>query len=315
MPDNETNCFAIRRFSPFQGCLQVIEACDAQASSNNGIDWCVQVKVQTPLDPWGNMDVSQPDHQIILFGFWSQEGGFHRVPLPPQISSRQIEIAAQPIIDVLLDFTRYVPFALRDHCELWLLDEKESKPLVLIAACSDPERLLNIRRPEWQPTQLSDHTFTRTWHKDKRDDPTYAAREALAYQVKQTAGQNPKAQWFERQTNGSGKGIAGININEDGLQRSLSKDDFPELLIREVWPNDEAQHLINDYLEWQAHLLLTLPTLSKLTRKRIEQLAFKQPFKVESQHKLYPDVIDHERLKAVLIEAQMRQSNPDAGGC
>lgn len=97
-------------------------------------------------------------------------------------------------------------------------------------------------------------------------------------------------------------------------QRILTKDEFPELLIRDEWPNDEDQKLINDYIEWQAPFLLTLPTLNVMTRKRLEQLAFKQSYKVEGQYKLYPEVIDKARLKAVLIEAQMRRSNPDAGG-
>jgi len=313
MSGTETNCFAIRRLSPFQGCLQVIEAQDAQASSSNGIDWRIQVRAQTPLDQWGSMDGSRPDHQIILFGFWSSEGGFHRVPLPPLISSRQVEIAAQPIIDVLLDLTRHVPFPQRDHCELWLLDEKELKPLVLIAASRDPEQLPNIRRPEWQPSLLTDHSFTSNWSKGQPDDPAYAAREALANLVNHRSGQNPKAQWFERQTDGSGKGLGGISLDASYRQRILSKDEFPELLIREDWPDEEAQQLINDYIEWQAPFLLTLPTLRKLTRKRIEQLAFKQAFKVEGQHKLWPEILDEERLKAILIEVQMRRSNPNAG--
>lgn len=313
MPGTQTRCFAIRRLSPFQGCLQVIEARDAQTSSSNGIDWRIQVRVQTPLDQWAGMDGSQANHQVILFGFWSSEGGFHRVPLPPLISSRQVEIAARPIIDVLLDQTRNVPFAQQDDCELWLLDEKERKPLVLITASSDPQHLPNIRHPEWQPTLRTDHSFTRTQSKGMEDDPAHATRGSLVDLVCQASGQNSQAQWFERQADGSGKAIAGICIDDKLNGRTLLKEEFPELLIREDWQNKEAQQLINDYIEWQAPFLLTLPTLSTLTRKRIEQLAFKQAFKVEGQYKLYPEVIDKERLKAVLIEAQMRRSNPHAG--
>ncbi len=307
MSDNKTNYFAIRRLSPFQGCLQVIEACDAQTSSSNGIDWRIQVKTQMSLDQWDNTDGSHPDQQIILFGFWSEEGGFHRVPLPQQVSSHQIEIAAQPIIDVLLSLTRCTPFTQCDNYELWLLDAKESKPLVLISANSDAEQLPNIQQLEWQPTLLTDHSFTSSKNNSTHNAPAHAAREALTNLVNQRAGQAPRAQWFERHADGSGKGIGGIHNDTAIQQRTLSKNEFPELLIHEDWPDKEAQDLINDYIEWQAPFLLCLPTLSKLTRKRIEQLAFKQPSKVESQHKLYPEVIDLERLKAVLIEAQMRR--------
>ena len=313
MPGTQTRCFAVRRLSPFQGCLQVIETNQAQTSSSNGIDWRIQVRIQTPATQWASMDGSQANHQVILFGFWSSEGGFHRVPLPPQMSSRQIEIAAQPIIDVLLNQTRNVPFSQQDDCELWLLDEQQHKPLVLIASSSKPTQLPNIRQPDWQPTVLSDHSFTRNNDAERNKDTAYTARQALIDLIKQATGQNPKAQWFQRQTDGSGKGIAGIQLDEDLTHRTLPKNEFPELLIREIWPSDEAQELVQDYIQWQAPFLLTLPTLDTLTRKRIEQQAFKQSFKVEGQYKLYPEIIDTERLKAVLVEAQMRRSNPNAG--
>jgi len=311
MSGNDTNCFAIRRLSPFQGSLQVIEAQHAQASTSNGLDWRVQVRLPTP--PGLDSDSSTNTEQIILFGFWSSEGGFHRVPLPPMLSSHQIEVAAQPVMDVLLELSHRVPFRQHDNCELWLLDEREQRPLVLIAAASDPQRLPHIRRPEWQPTLLTDHSFTRSWCKTSQDDPAWAAREAIAQLIKHTAGQNPQAHWVQRQADGTGRGLVGINLAEGLISQLRPAGDFPELLIRENWQTEDEQRLINDYIEWQAPFLLTLPTLSDLTRKRIEQLAFKQAFKVEGQHKLYPKVIDEERLKAVLIEAQMRRSNPEAG--
>lgn len=313
MSGTETRCFAIRRLSPFQGCLQVIEAKDAQASSSNGIDWRIQVRCQTPVEQWGSMDGSRPDHQIILFGFWSSEGGFHRVPLPPIVSSRQIEVAAQPIIDVLLERTGSVPFKQLDNCELWLLDEKRQSPLALIAACSEPQQLPVIRCPEWQATLLTDHSFTRTDITNNSVQSGHAARDELNQLVKRAAGQNPKAQWFLRDDTGKGTGFDGINIDSSSRTRCLQNTDFPELLLREEWPEAAAQQLVNDYIAWQAPFLLTLPHLHTLTRKRLEQLAFQQPFKVEGQYKLWPDIIDKEKLRATLVEAQMRRSNPDAG--
>lgn len=313
MSANKTRCFAIRRLSPFQGYLQVIEAGDGQASSSNGIDWRVQVRIQPPLEQWADMDRSGPRQQIILFGFWSSEGGFHRVPLPPMISSEQIELAARPILDELLCTTCNVPFPQIDRCELWMLDKAELSPLVLIAACRDPRQLPNIRKPEWQSTLLSDHSFTPTWIKDKAAQAGYTARDELNKLIRETAGQNPRAQWFWRQDDGSGKGIEGIHIDADMKNRTLAKEDFPELLLKTDWPDEPSQQLVNAYLEWQAPFLLTLPNLQAITRKRLEQQAFKQVFKVEGQHKLWPEVVDREKLKAVLIEAQMRRSNPSAG--
>ena len=301
MSNNKTNCFAIRRLSPFKGCTQVIEAGEAQAISSNGLDWRIQVRVH-----------EQSSHAI-LFGFWSEEGGFHRVPLDPMLDSHQVEVAAQPIIDVLLELTRRVPFAQQDHCELWLLDAEDSMPLVLIAASREPDHLPAIRHPEWQPTLLTDHSFTRRNHSDSDNTPAYASRDTLASLIKQRVGQNPVAQWFERHADGQAKAIDGINVNADIRNRTLPKEAFPPLLIREDWPDTTAQELINDYIEWQAPYLLTLPTLNDFQRKQLEQLAFRQCFKVEDQHKLWPKVIDEQRLKAILIEVKMRRSHPEAG--
>lgn len=312
MSTMETRCYAIRRLSPFQGFTQIIEAGGGQASSNNGIDWRIQVHIQTSHSPEDSLDGSQADQQLILFGFWSSEGGFHRVPLPPMVSSREIEVAAQPIIDELLSTTRSVPFKHIDICELWLLDEKDNSPLVLIATNGNPEQLPTVRRPEWQSTALTDDSFTRTWSKDK-NTPQHTARDELNALIMKTAGLNPAAQWFLRGEDGSGKAIDGVNINDNLTGRQLSKDDFPELLLKENWPEENSQQLVNAYFEWQAPFLLTLPHLNSIKRKRLEQLAFKQVFKVEGQYKLWPEIIDKEKLKAVLIEAQMRRSNPEAG--
>lgn len=313
MSEKQLSYFAVRRLSPFQGTSQVIEAGNGQATSNNGIDWRIQVCLHTPLNQKGSLDGSHPDQQIILFGFWSSEGGFHRVPLPPMVSSRQIEVAAQAILDELLAITRNVPFKQVDCCELWLLDEYDLSPLALIASSSNPENLPHLRRLEWQATQLSDHSFTRTWSKTTNDEPGHAARDKLNALINKSAGQNPQAQWFLRSEDGKGAGIEGINLNDKFKNRCLEKDDFPELLLKNHWQDKTAQELIDDYVGWQAPFLLTLSDLNVMTRKRLEQLAFRQPFKVEGQHKLWPEVIDKDKLKAVLIEAQMRRSNPDAG--
>ena len=313
MPGNETRSFAIRRLSPFQGSLQIIEAGDGQASSSNGLDWRIQVRIQTSHEQGDSLDGPLPDHQTILFGFWSSEGGFHRVPLPPMISSRQIEVAAQPIIDDLLATASRVPFKQIDHCELWLLDKNNLLPLVLISACCDNTELPTIHRLEWQPTLQSDHSFTRTWSKSEEVISVHEPRDELNKIIRDAAGQNPKAQWFLRDHNGNGKGIAGINIDADIQTRQLRNSEFPELLLKNDWQDANIQQLVNDYLDWQAPFLLTLAELNPLTRERLEQLAFRQVFKVEGQHKLWPEVIDEARLRAALIEAQMRRSNPEAG--
>ncbi|MDH5445388.1 MAG: hypothetical protein OEY52_07510 [Gammaproteobacteria bacterium] len=313
MSESATKCYAFRRLSPFQGFLQVIETANGQASSSNGINWRIQVRYPASPELAEYNDYFDIEQQTILVGFWSSEGGFHRVPQPPMVNAHDIEILAQPIIDELLVTTHKVPFEQIDTCELWLLDEKDYSPLVLIASCSQPEHLPDIQNLTWESTLVNDHSFTRSWSisPNKTSDPSI--RNKLNDQINNRSGSKPIAQWFIREKHGNGQSIGGINIPENITGRSLDKADFPELLLTEYWDSEPALELIKDYLEWQAPFLLTLPHLSPVIRKRLEVAAFKQVFKVESQHKLWPEVIDKEKLKAVLIEAQMRRSNPEAG--
>lgn len=311
MTGKETRCFSIRCLSPFQGCLQVIEACNAQACSQNGIDWRIQVRTPISQDQQTPLNKPKADHQVTLFGFWSLEGGFHRTPLPPLVCSHQIEYAAHPIIDVLLNLTLHVPFTQDDCYELWLLDKEELKPLALIASCRDPEQLPNIHNLEWPSNQLISHSMTHS--KDTDNNLSQEACEILAHQINQRAGQPLRAQWFKRHSDNSGKGFGGIHIDSDIIQRILPSEAFPELLIRQDWLKDKEQNQVSDYIKWLAPYLLTLPTLKYDTRKYIEQLAFEQPGKVKNRHKLYPEVINQGRLQEILTEEEINQDKPGTG--
>ena len=95
--------------------------------------------------------------------------------------------------------------------------------------------------------------------------------------------------------------------------RKLARDDFPELLIREAWPDEENQALVADYIAWQAPQLLTLHRLAEDTRRRLEKLATKSAIAVSKLHKLYPDCVDPALIKSALVEARLRQADDRTG--
>ena len=117
-----------------------------------------------------------------------------------------------------------------------------------------------------------------------------------------------RAQWFERDEGSRGMGITGVNLQRDLQRRVLSPELFPELLLREKWENDEAQLLVNDYLDWLSPALLTLPDISNEWRDRLEKAAYRQPLKVDELYHLYPKIINTKLMNQALVEAAIRKS-------
>jgi len=230
------------------------------------------------------------------------------------VNAKQINTSVKALLEALPECAAQAPFPLRDTIELWLLHEKTGLPLALLNSCHDKGHLLSVRHPSWQATRRSDHSFIsqRLVAQQGADAPAYLSRDCLTQLINRAAGQTAKAQWFARQADGSGHGLAGIHLDPAWQQRQLPNSDFPELLLLETWQDEDEQQLINDYIAWQAPYLLTLPTLDTQTRQRIEVLAFQQALKVRGLYQLYPEVIDHARLKAVLVEATMRRGSPQA---
>ena len=62
------HCFALRELSPFMGTIQVIESREAQASTHNGQDWRILVRVFDAAQQWGSLAIPNKQ-QNILYGF------------------------------------------------------------------------------------------------------------------------------------------------------------------------------------------------------------------------------------------------------
>ena len=83
----------MRELSPFMGTIQVIESTGAQASTHNGQDWRILVRVFNPAQQWGSLETPNRQ-QSVLYGFWSSQNGLETVPLSPLVNPRQINYKA-----------------------------------------------------------------------------------------------------------------------------------------------------------------------------------------------------------------------------
>ena len=120
---------------------------------------------------------------------------------------------------------------------------------------------------------------------------------------------NPiRAQWFLRNRDGSGQGLQGQNLKDELLERHLTAGQFPELLIKEDWPEDSARRLVEDYHHWLAPSLLTLSHISKATRQRLEDAAVGRALDVSRRYKLYPRITRNAWLNRILVETRLRKS-------
>jgi hypothetical protein len=82
---------------------------------------------------------------------------------------------------------------------------------------------------------------------------------------------------------------------------------------RSVQGHDPAHlGLIDDFHAWQAAWLLVLPGIEPEIRRRLERCARQQAMVVHGQHRLYPEIIDREAIRAVPVEAVLRRAENSA---
>ncbi|MGB0721117.1 MAG: hypothetical protein ACPGU7_01865 [Gammaproteobacteria bacterium] len=74
---------------------------------------------------------------------------------------------------------------------------------------------------------------------------------------------------------------------------------------RTVGPRDRK--LVECYLDFMAPQLLTLPTLARDERARLEQAAVKRPMLLARLHRLIPEFVDRAVINVALVEAALRR--------
>ena len=307
---DEFQHFSIRRLSPFRGTLHILETREAQAYTDDGLLWMIQIRAILPRQSWGSLDQSMAT-RIILAGEWTARSGLKRVPLNPLLDHDEVETAITNRVAGLEKYHEQLPFPSEDIFELWLLDSKQHMPLALLSSSRDGDHLKCPPSLRWKATEISDHSFTSKAliesSRPEQEKLQYHS-EVINSQVRKLAGSTGCAQWFKRTRDGAGVGLHGEHLPDMLQGRSLPVETFPELLIREDGGDELGSAMMMEYIEWSAPRLLTLLGLHASKRKQLEELAFKQALEVSKYYRLYPEVFNETQLNAVLVEAQLRLS-------
>jgi hypothetical protein len=299
---NQIQRHAVRLLNPFRGVMNIIEYKGAEAVTIDGINWDIYVK-----DMSLTRDMEQsPDMLIteIRFGHWSQASGLRRGPIYPSEDFNAMEQQGLVVYEYLLQHAQQAPFPLTDDFELWLLDQND-QPLALLGSSFAADRLYYDLPLSWTAGMACKDFFA---HRQNDNNTQQPFTRMLESTVKSMAGKSPQAQWFHRQHEIS-IGLRGIELTESLEGRELDNDYFPEFFIPEVIQTDIDDFIFEDYLDFLAPYLLTLPTLTVQQRTRFEQEAAKQALCVERLHHLYPAIQQQKFINSARIEARLRNAS------
>ena len=281
--------YGVRRLGPYLGVIQVIDVGDACAYSSNGQTWRVRQQTASGHFRWGVTQVSDADVDQVRI------------------------VNADKLVEALQNRPP-VPFPIRDRYELWLLDKHTRRPLALLRTRYKAREMEEVSDPHWRPFLMTDTEFVsptlqqREQRQPQRGWPT-PHRDQLERQVNVASRPLPAAQWFERNADGSGIGRQGLRVEADEVGRTLSSDDFPELLISSEWDDEVQRGLVEDYHNWYAALLLAHQNLSRQTRERLEQAACRRPQSLLAAYALIPEIIDQEAVEVALVSAKLMNAS------
>ena len=205
------------------------------------------------------------------------------------INSQQlVKDVADPKLMALLDYLAGVelPFSGTDCFEYWLLDAQEKQPLALLFSCSEKAQMAKFpSRVEW--TALPDAVMSVNKTKEELAAGVPPVNYRLERLVAERAGVNSSAAWFNR--------------SEHPVEK------FPAFLVSEDWPDADQQDLCRRYIERQAPRLLMLQNLAPSDRGQLESCCQLYATEVARFCGLYPQVIDEELIRALRVEARLRE--------
>lgn len=288
---NKVISYAYRRLNPFLGVMQVIESQGGRAHSTNGIVWDIEVIAEQP-DNWGSLNTSQNNIAFYRFGLWSLKDGLVSRPLAPHLENDPLSEQCNFLIECIKQRLCNLPFKLIDTEELWLFDEKNHKPLVLLASVI-PGKI----RPSPEPKSWSSHIGAEGVPSQYK----FSEARQLMAQIKKAASFNIKKHWVIRQEDGSG--IDDLN------KQHMFENEFPPFLVSESWLDKEESNRVRNYIHWIAPSLLTLQKLSKQQRLRLEKNLNVQAISIEHHKELYTEVINEKCLNSAIVQCKLQKSN------
>ena len=144
----------------------------------------------------------------------SQEKGLKRGPLYPSEDFRRLEGMGALVYEYLLKAHREVPFAFRDHFELWLLDG-ENQPLALLHSVLTETETESDVPLDWRAGIAAQENFQSSAVTSLSEPPgAYLTRYVNAH-----AGRPAAVQWFVRTDDGAGLVYRGTELAEAVSER------------------------------------------------------------------------------------------------
>lgn len=300
-------CYSQRLLNPFRGVMNFITYESAEAVTTDGVHWDIYVTDGELLEGLEGKNILTSE---IRYGSWSLEAGLKRGPLYPSDDFKRLEELGATVYEHLLKVHDKVPFPFWDRYELWLLDQAR-QPLALLNSAVHEHEIDTDLPIDWRAGLACRKNFTSAVLEDYLDaNELLTAADYLTDYVNQCAGEAPAAQWFRRNMDSSGLGLAGINLSDRYRGRRIAADHFPELFIQTETHDLEHGQLIEEFLGWQAPWLLLLNHLDSETRQQYEHLARRHAIVVAEQYRLYPRIIEENQINAARIEAKLRGSQP-----
>ncbi len=291
-------CYSHRMLNPFHGTVNLVEIEGADAVTRDGVHWSLYIQggVDRELDDQGNaFEVELPD---IKFGTWSAAAGLRRSPVRSVVDYQWLDALGSQLLEAVKRRADRLPFPLEDRYELWLLDGQSGLPLALLDSRCEAPAGPSDPAPEWRPGNRAREGFRMP------DRSGQHPSEELAQLVHRAAGPKPRAQWFCRDEQGGGEGMEGAGQSA----RRLAVSAFPELLLRESWASAKDARLVRAFLDWQAPWLLSLQRLGRDSRRALERVGCLQALRLAGLYRLYPQIEDRHRVRAALVEAELRRA-------
>ena len=204
--------------------------------------------------------------------------------------ANDIEAGTREFDERILELVAFIasarlPFPSIDRFEYWLLDPLDDTPLALIFSCAYADQMETFpNKTEWTALPAAVMLVERTAEEEQNSEPPVNYR--VERMVADRAGQRPRARWFDR--------------------GQVDDTEFPTLLLREDWPDEQHHDLCQRYLLRQSSRLLMLHGLDIDDRKRLEIAARPHVFETERFYPCYPEIIDEKLMKTILVEARIR---------